>query len=159
MKRKPVPPAPESLDSLAAHRRALPLVPGSEDDCCARLMERAGAPDRSTAGEWLEFLCAIGLARETETGFVKTRNDLDTAALASNFLDGIVLTDDIVTTLDDTPQTAESVYESVADGVPRWERQKRDDWQDVWRDHVERRLDWAVLLDLAEETPDGYTTT
>lgn len=117
-------------------------------------------PDRSTAGEWLEFLCALGLARETRSGFVRTRDDLDTTDLAANFRDGVVLADEVVSVLADAdgPLTVDAVFEQVHDRVPRWEQRKRDDWQDVWRDQVARRLGWAVLLDLAQETDDGRYT-
>lgn len=65
MRLKPVPEPPDSLDDLRAFQRAVPLVPGSTDDCCARLRERRGLSDRQTANDWLAFLRALGLARET----------------------------------------------------------------------------------------------
>lgn len=158
MKRKPVPTPPATLDDVEAYRRALPLVPGSEDDCCARLQERADVPDRSSAGEWLEFLCALGLARETETGFVRTRDDLDQTTLAANLRSGVVLADDVLDELAavDSPRSADAVFEAVRDRVPRWEQRKRDDWTDLWRERTERLCEWAVRLGLATEREDGY---
>lgn len=158
MKRKPVPEPPATLVDVEDYRRALPLVPGSEGDCCRRLMERADAPDRSTSGEWLEFLCAIGLARETETGFVRTREDIDRAGLAESFRSGVVLADEVIEAVDDAdePLSMDDVFDRVRDGVPQWERMKRDDWQDFWRDQVERRLEWAVLLGFVEKQDGGY---
>lgn len=160
MKRKPVPAPPASRDRLDEVRRALPLVPGSEDDCCARLQSRADVPDRSAAGEWLEFLCALGLARETQSGFVRTREDLDADELAQNFRSGVVLADEALALLADAdePEPVDAVFDAVRSSVPRWEQRKRDNWQAVWRDRTGRLLDWAVLLGLATETDGGYTT-
>lgn len=158
MKRKPVPEPPAALADVEDYRRALPLVPGTEDDCCRRLMERAGVPDRSTSGEWLEFLCALGLARETGGGFVRTRDDLDHDALAENFRSGVVLADDVVEAVSaaDEPLPPELVFDRVKGGVPQWEQQKRDDWQDFWLEQVARRLEWAALFGLVEEHDGGY---
>lgn len=121
-------------------------------------MERAGAPDRATSGEWLEFLCALGLARETDGGFVRTGDDLDHDTLAENFRRGVVLADEVVEAVetDDHPLSVDEVFDVVREGVPRWEQQKRDDWQDFWRDQVERRLAWAALFGFVEEQEGAY---
>lgn len=158
MKRKPVPEPPERLDDVEEYRRALPLVPGTEDDCCRRLMDRAAVPDRSTSGEWLEFLCALGLARETGGGFVRTRDDVDHDALAENFRAGVVLADEVVETIEsaDQPLSPEAVFDRVMEQVPKWEQRKRDDWQDFWLEQVTRRLRWAGLLGLVEEHGGVY---
>lgn len=158
VKRKPVPTPPATRDALEAYQRALPLVPGSEDDCCARLQSHADVADRSSAGEWLDFLCALGLAQETETGFVRTRDDPESVDLATNFRAGVVLADEVLDVLEtvDGGQTADDLFDAVREDVPRWERQKRDDWQAVWRARTHRLCEWAVLLGLTEKRSDGY---
>jgi hypothetical protein len=73
MRFKPVPPAPESLDAVAAVQRAVPLVPGSEADCCARVLDRTHVTERDDARTWLTFLRALELVRETDGEFVRER--------------------------------------------------------------------------------------
>lgn len=69
MKVKVVPRPPESLDDVAGVRDALPRVPRSEHDCCARLADRVEwIDDRDAAREWLAFLAAVGLATRTGEG-------------------------------------------------------------------------------------------
>jgi hypothetical protein len=68
---KLLPEAPESLDVVADAQRAVPLVPGSEDDCTARLLRRLDFPSRDVARTWLTFLRALELASETPSGFVR----------------------------------------------------------------------------------------
>lgn len=122
-------------------------------------MARADVADRSSAGEWLEFLCALGLARETSAGFVRTREDLDRERLGENFRDGVVLAADALDAVAavDRATSTDAVFERVRDAVPAWERRKRDDWEAFWRDQVERRLEWAILLGLLERTNGGVS--
>jgi hypothetical protein len=158
MQRKPVPPAPPSLDDAAAVRDAAPLVPKPEDDCCRRLVDRAGVPDRGRASSWLVFLSALGVLAEADDGYARD-GDVglgDTAELAARFRDGVFLAAESVDALDaDDPRTPAEVFEAVRERVPRWERAKRDDWQAFWTGRVERRLDWAVLLGLAARPETG----
>jgi len=157
MQRKPVPPAPPSLDDAAAVRDAAPLVPKPEDDCCRRLVDRAGVPDRGRASSWLVFLSALGVLAEEDDGYARD-GDVgfgDTAELAARFRDRVFLAAESVDALDaDDPRTPAEVFEAVRERVPRWERAKRDDWEAFWTGRVERRLDWAVLLGLAARTSD-----
>ncbi|WP_336036577.1 hypothetical protein [Halobacterium yunchengense] len=157
MQRKPVPPAPDSLDAVWTVRDAVPLVPEPEADCCRRLVERAGVPDRGTASAWLVFLAALGVVDDTEKGFARGRGDPDAAALAANFRENVFLAADCLAALDDADaRTAAEVFEAVRDRVPQWERAKRENWPAFWTGRVERRLDWAVLLGLAERGDGGY---
>ncbi|WP_232702581.1 hypothetical protein [Halobacterium wangiae] len=157
MQRKPVPPAPDSLSVLRAVRAAVPLVPKPEDDCCRRVTDRTDVADRGTASSWLVFLAALGAVAEEDTGYARTQTDLDREDLASAFTDGVFLAADCLDALDATdPRSAEAVFESVRDRVPRWERTKRENWPAFWTERVQRRLDWAVLLGLARETDGGY---
>ena len=69
MRLKPVPDPPADLDALREFQRAIPLVPGDTDDCCARLRRRRDLSDRQTANDWLAFLRALDLVEETSRGF------------------------------------------------------------------------------------------
>lgn len=156
MKRKPVPPAPQSLDRVWTVRDAAPLVPEPEDDCCRRLVERADVPDRGTASAWLVFLAALGVVDDADSGYARVRSDPSRAALADAFRENVFLVEDVLDALDGEAQTPEAVFETVRDRVPRWERSKRDNWEAFWTGRVQRRLDWAVLLGLAERDDGGY---
>lgn len=160
MQRKPVPPAPASRDRVWTVRDAVPLVPESEDDCCRRLIERADVPDRGTASAWLVFLSALGVVADTDSGYARVHGDRSRADLAAAFREYVFLAAESVDVLAaDDPQTPADVFEAVRERVPRWERAKREDWEGFWTDRVERRLDWAVLLGLAERTEAGYRRT
>jgi hypothetical protein len=157
MQRKPVPPAPSSLDRVRAVRDAVPLVPESEDDCCRRLVDRADVPDRGTASAWLVFLTALGAVEETDLGYARVRGDVDRADLAAGFRENVFLAPEVLDALDEeAARTPDEVFDAVRERVPRWERSKREDWAAFWTDRVGRRLDWAVLLGLAERTGEGY---
>lgn len=157
MKRKPVPPAPASLDHIWTVRDAVPLVPEPEGDCCRRLVDSAGVPDRGTASSWLVFLAALGVVDDASAGYAQIREDRSRAALADAFRENVFLAEECLDALDaDEPRTPGDVFEAVRERVPRWERAKRDDWEGFWTGRVERRLDWAVLLGLAEQVDDGY---
>jgi len=156
MQRKPVPPAPDSTERVREVRDAAPLVPESEDDCCRRLVERAGVHDRGQASAWLVFLTALGAVDETDLGYARSREDLDRDALAANFRENVFLAPEVLDALGDDPRLASDIFEAVRERVPRWERTKRQDWEGFWTERVERRLDWAVLLGLAERADGGY---
>ncbi|GAA0286273.1 hypothetical protein [Halobacterium noricense] len=156
MQRKPVPPAPASLARVREVRDAVPLVPESEDDCCRRLVERADVHDRGEASAWLVFLTALGAVEETDLGYAQSRDDPDHEELADNFPENVFLAPEILDALGDAPQPADAVFEAVRERVPRWERTKRQDWEGFWTERVERRLDWAVLLGLAERADGEY---
>ncbi|WP_277553386.1 hypothetical protein [Halobaculum limi] len=161
MKFKLVPEPPASLALVAEAHAAVPLVPGSEDDCCARLMRRVGFRSRDVARTWLTFLRAVGLAEETPDGFKRLRDDPTPELLRERLLDGVYgasnTADALLATAD--PLDAAAAFEGFADRVPNWERYRTDDWESVWRERVERHLEWFVLLDLAESVDGGYRPT
>ncbi len=159
MRRKPLPPPPDDRSAIRAARDALPLVPGSEADCCARLQDRLGLPGRDVAGAWLTLLRALGLAEEHDGGFTRVRSDPDDAAIAAAFLDGVFGAREVRAALADAdgPLDAAGAFEATAPVVPGWERRKHGSaWRDVWRDRTADLLDWLVLLGLAERTDAGY---
>ena len=160
MKLKPVPAAPDSLDAVADVQRAVPLVPGSAEDCCARVMDRTFVDERDEARTWLTFLRALDLARETEEGFVRRRTEPERSALADSFRERVFAAGDVLDALTDAdgPLTADEVFERVEPTIPTWEREKDPGgWRETWRERVRRLLDWSVLLGLAEraERADG----
>jgi hypothetical protein len=160
MRLKPVPPAPEDLDRLWAARKGVPLVPGSEDDCCARIRDRLALPGRDEARTWLTFLRALGLAKETSTGYARTREDVDRAALAGRFESGVFAASEVLEAVADADEPLDpgAVFERVEEVVPHWERQKNPAWEDTWRERVARILAWAALLGLIEGVDGRYRT-
>jgi hypothetical protein len=158
------------VDYVGRVQSAVPLVPGSEDDCCARLQRRRGYESRDVSRTWLTFLRALGLAAETDEGYRRTRTEPTVERVRAGLLEGVLgaaeigrrLRSDDATCGDDSEDAAGSVdvdaagsvdvddaFAAVEPLVPRWERTRTDDWESVWRERVERLLDWLVALDLA----------
>lgn len=160
MRRKSLPPPPAELATLRAAQAAVPLVPGSEDDCCARLQDRLDLPSRDIAARWLDFLRGLGLVAERPTGFTRVRTSPDDDAIAEAFLERVFGAREVMEELASAgPLDAEAVAERTADGAPHWERQKHGaDWPTVWRERTSTLLDWLVLLGLADRVDGGYRT-
>ena len=170
MKFKLVPEPPDTVAFVADAQAAVPLVPGSEDDCCARLMQRLGFRSRDVARTWLTFLRALDLAEETDDGFKRLRADPTSAYLRERFLSGVYGAGDVADSLlaaesgdgsdgDAGGLTADEAFAAFVDRVPNWERFRTTDWESVWRERVERHLWWFVLLGLAEERDGAFTAT
>ncbi|WP_380678060.1 hypothetical protein [Salinigranum sp. GCM10025319] len=154
---KLVPPAPASLDGVAEAQRAVPLVPGTEDDCCARLMRRLDLPSRDVARTWLTFLRALGLAAERESGFVRRSQEPTPEHLREAFLDRVYGAREVRDTLGAEPRNADAVFERFEERVPTWEHHKDPSgWHETWRERVGSLLDWLVLLGLAARVDGGY---
>ncbi|MFB6091517.1 MAG: hypothetical protein ABEK02_00735 [Haloquadratum sp.] len=158
MRFKLLPDPPDSLAFVAEAQRAVPLVPGSEDDCCARLMRRLDLPSRDVARTWLTFLRALELARETDAGFVRESTDPTPDHVRAAFRERVYGAREVLASLDrDDPRPVDEVFDAFEERVPAWETHRAaGDWRDVWRERVERVLEWAVLLDLAETRDGGY---
>jgi len=159
MRFKLVPEPPADPDFVAEAQRAVPLVPGSEDDCCARLLDRTDLRERDAARTWLTFLRALGLAEETDSGFVRIRRDPEPECLRERFREGVFGAPAILAALADAdrPLSVEEVFERFRDEVPTWEQHKNpNSWEQLWRERVGHILEWCVLLGLAERTDDGY---
>lgn len=151
-------PEPRTVAFVADAQRALPLVPGSENDCCARLLDRTELAARDEAREWVTFLRALGLAEKTESGYRRLRRDPVSDDLAARFREHVFGADAVLDVLDgtDEPLDVEAVYERFRDAVPNWERYRRADWDEEWRERVGRLLGWTVLFDLAERVDGAY---
>lgn len=158
MRFKLLPEPPASLDLIAETQHAVPLVPGSEDDCCARLMRRVGFQTRDVARTWLTFLRALDLASETDSGFVREQTEPTPEQIRDAFERRVYGASEVLASLDDEePKSSEEVFAGFEERVPVWETHRAaEDWRDVWRERVERILGWAVLLDLAAERDGGY---
>lgn len=157
MQFKLVPEPPESLAIVETVHRAVPLVPGNEDDCCARIMRRTEVAPRDEARTWLTFLRALELAEEGPSGFSRVRRDPNPEHLREAFRRRVYGVETVLETLEtaDRPLSAEEVYDRFAEEIPHYERHKYGErLEDVWGERVERQLEWAVLLDLADRT-DG----
>ena len=156
MKLKAVP-EPRGIEFLDEAQRALPLVPGSENDCCARLLDRTDLAARDDAREWITFLRALGLAAETDSGYRRLRRDPNREELATAFREGVFGADTLLDSLPDDEQLDETeAFEGFRSHIPNWERHRRPDWEDHWRERVRLLLGWLVLFDLAERVDDGY---
>lgn len=158
MKFKPVPEAPENLDFVRDVQRALPLVPDVTDDCCTRVMRRAGVGNRDSAGTWLTFLRALELAEETEDGtFVRRRREPERDELAEAFETRVYRASTVLDVLsDEGPLEADAVFARFREEVPSRGRDGDSGVEAVARERVGNVLDWAVLLGLVGRVEDGY---
>jgi hypothetical protein len=159
MKLKPLPEPPDALDALRAFQRAVPLVPGSADDCCARLRERCGLPDRQTANDWLAFLRALGLARETDRGFVRADAEPTAERAREGLRDGVLFATEALAALRSAspaePVSPEALFDATRESVPRHARARDPDWERTWRERADRLLRWLALVDCAEPVSGG----
>ena len=159
MQFKLVPEPPETLEFVAEAQRAVPLVPGSEDDCCARLLDRTDLPSRDEARTWLTYLRALGLAEEKSSGFARIRRDPDVEYLRQRFRENVFGVPALLEILEDAEGSlsADEVFEEFRDEVPTWEHHKNpNSWQAIWSERVGFLLDWAALLGLIEEVDGAY---
>ncbi|TKX75559.1 hypothetical protein EXE46_03685 [Halorubrum sp. GN11_10-6_MGM] len=164
MRLKPVPEPPADLDALREFQRAVPLVPGDTDDCCARLVRRCDLPDRQTANDWLAFLRALGLADETSRGFVRADAEPTPERVREGLREAVLFVPEALDALraatPEDPLTAADLFAATRDRVPRHDRARDADWEATWRDRAARLLGWLALVDLAapvERTPGEPT--
>lgn len=149
-------PEPRGPETLCAVRRAVPLVPGDEEDCCARIAARTEVPGRDVAREWLTFLEALGLVRGGERGYHRTRSGPDRDVLAGRFLENVFGAREVFEAARDGPTDAEEAFAVLEGSVPRWERHRNPDWKREWQETAERLLGWAVRLGLLEREDGRY---
>jgi hypothetical protein len=151
-------PSPASHDLLVAVHGALPLVPGSVEDCCVRIRDGTAVGSRDAAREWLTFLQALGLAAETGRGFHRVRGDVDRATLADAYLAGVFPARELRDALAAAgrPLSAAALFERVREAVPRWERDRDPDWEREWRRRVGLALEWGVAFGVFESRDGGY---
>jgi len=150
---KPVPEPPSDLDALREYQRAVPLVPGDTDDCCARLRRRCDLPDRQTANDWLAFLRTLGLVEETPRGFVRADAEPTPERVREALRDGVLFVPEALAALAEAsngdPVTPDDLFAATRERVPRHDRARDPDWEATWRDRAARLLAWLALVDLA----------
>lgn len=153
MRYKVVPPA-TSTEFLREAHEALPLVPGTVEDCCTRIRDRTeGVHSRDEARELLTFLQAVGLAAEVDEGFYRPREPPGDDELASAFEEHVYGAREVLGALEESgeAETVEWVFaEAIEPIVPRWERDREGDWRATWRERTERLLAWAAFFGLVE---------
>ncbi len=152
-------PQPADWNLLLSARDALPLVPGSIEDCCTRVRDRTAVPSREDARGWITFLQALGLAVETDRGFHRVREDPDPDTLGDPFLAHVFAAREIrdVLAAADRPLSPEVVFERVHEMVPRWERDRDPAWESAWEGRVAALLAWGVVFGVFEEWDGAYT--
>ena len=148
-----------AVELVTATQRAVPLVPGSENDCCARLQRRVGFPSRDVSRTWLTFLRGLGYVEATSDGFRRLRREPTASGVRRGLLDGIVGAREIAAALAREPQTEQTAFAAVSEAVPRWERTRTDDWEAVWRGRTDRLLGWFHALGMVTATSEGYRAT
>lgn len=159
MRFKLVPATPDDFARVREIQEAVPLFPGDENDCCARIMERTGVAPRDEARTWLTFLRALGLAREGPAGFSRVREEPDPGRLRERFRERCYGAETVLEILEtaDGPLESETVYDRFREEIPAYEQYRWSDQLDeVWGERIERILEWACLFELAERTPEGY---
>lgn len=159
MRVKPVPPPPAELESIRTAQHAVPLVPGSEADCCSRLMVALDLRSRDVARTWLTFLRGLGLVREGELGFVRQDVYPDRAAVANGLLSGVFGARELLAAVGEDPRPEEAITEALLDAVPRWERDRGPTWRETWRTRAKHLLGWLVLVGLVESVDGDYAVT
>ena len=164
MRLKPVPEPPPTLAELSAFQQAVPLVPGSTDDCCARLRDRRDLPNRQRANDWLAFLRTLGLVRETPRGFVRTDAEPTAERVRKGLREGVLFVPEALSLLRSAssagPVTADALFAATRESVPRHDRARDVDWERTWRDRADRLLRWLALVDLAAPVErDGAAST
>lgn len=149
-------PEPRSRSFIETARRTLPLVPSSEADCCGLLMADTDVNSRDAAREWITFLRALGQVAESDGKYHQRQDPGED--LAAAFRARVYAAETVVTVIEDSeePLTAPEVFERVREEIPQWERNRRQDWKNVWQERVERLLEWTVEFGLTERTADGY---
>lgn len=142
MRYKPVPPAPESLDAVARARDSLPASLDPDVDCCARVMDAVDV-DRAGAADWLVFLTALGLLRESGGKYAQTNARVDRDALAAALLENVYGARELADALGEEDEvTAGTVVSRVS--------ARRN------RERVERLFDWFCLFGVVARNDDGY---
>lgn len=156
MRFKVVPPV-RSISFIREAHRTLPLVPSSENDCCALLMNH-GIDSRDEAREWITFLRALRLVAEENGRFYQCRVDPSDRELASAFRERMHAANELLALVAEaeSPLTAAEVFErSQQEIIPQWERYQQD-WEKIWRERVRRLLAWGCEFDLLRLRDEGY---
>jgi hypothetical protein len=152
-----VAPGPPTVDALRSVHAALPLVPEDVADCCGRVVDRTSVATRDDAREWITFLQALALAKETDRGYRRLGTDVTPAAVRDPFVERVFGVAELLDALDDVGSlTVEAGFEVLRPSIPVWERERHPDWGRVWRDRTRRLLAWSVVFGLATRSDEEY---
>lgn len=148
-------PEPRGIDGLHAIRDAVPLVPGSEENCCSRIASRTTVPGRDAADEWLVFLEALGLVAAGERGYHRIREDPDRDVIADRFRENVFGAREVLeAAAGEGPIGVEAAFGALRESVPRWERHHHADWETEWRETARRLLEWGAAFGALERVGD-----
>ncbi len=151
-----VAPEPRSVAFLRDVQSALPLVPGTVEDCCARIGDRTGLQSRDEARSYLTFVRALGLATETDRGYSRVRDGPADDELGERFREHVFGAQEVLEALAGGARTAAECFEALRESVPRWERERHADWEPEWRARTEHLLEWAVEFGLVYRQDGEY---
>jgi hypothetical protein len=153
-------PAPREVAFLRTAQRAVPLVPDTVEDCCSRIRDETDVTSRDEAREYLTFLEALELVAETPRGYRRQSQSPAEAPLADRFEANVFPVRELLAVVDGTaPVTPATAFEGLREDVPRWERDRHQDWEREWERRTEHLLEWAVTFDLVTADDDRYRPT
>ena len=155
---KIVPPV-RTVGFLREAAETLPLVPGSVEDCCSRIRDGTAVTSRDEAREYLTFLQALGLVAETDRGFHRVRDGPGDEDLSVAFRERVFGAREVLDCVATEPRTVEEAFDALRDEIPRWERDRHEDWEAEWRERTERLLGWAAVFGLVTESDGQYRAT
>jgi hypothetical protein len=145
-----VAPPPRSLSDLQQIRRAIPLVPDDELDCCLSIQRAADIDDREQARQYLTFLRALDLVATDTRGYYRTQDEFDIKRINTAYQDNVFLVVELCTAATGDPNEA---FEAIRGEIPRWERERHCDWEDVWRERVWNIIKWGQTFGCEPLTP------
>jgi hypothetical protein len=97
----------------------------------------------------------LGLARETDAGFRRTRTEPTVSGVRAGLVEGVLGAREIAASVASGPTTLDDAFAAVEPLVPRWERTRTDEWEQVWRARAARLCDWLAGFGLAAPEADG----
>ncbi len=161
MQFKPVPEPPADLAAVGSVLAAVPETAGDVADCCGRLVDETGLETREAAETWLVFLRALQLAAAEPAGYRRVPTDpfaadaLETESLRRAFRERVYGAEAVLEALADAdgPLTVDDAFDAVRDESARRDTRRNRDRD---RDRLRRLLEWAVLLEAAERSSDGF---
>ncbi|WP_345779411.1 hypothetical protein [Natrinema sp. SYSU A 869] len=134
MQFKPVPEPPTDRTLLATVCRTLPATASDVDDCCQHLIDETPLETRRRGS----LFCARSRSRtDSDTPDDLEQDELERA-------DGSLTANEVAAAIQSERQQSGD-----------WRRRSNRD-EKAQRERVERLLEWAVLLGLAEKPGDGY---
>jgi hypothetical protein len=145
-----VAPPPRSISDLQQIRRAIPLVPDDELDCCLSIQRTADIGDREQARQYLTFLRALALVATDTRGYYRTQDEFDIKRINTAYRNNVFLVAELCSVASSDPDEA---FEAVRNKIPQWERERQYDWETTWRERVQNLLKWGQTFGCEPLTP------